>query len=69
MQEKFYRAANGIFGTIGRTASEEVILISSFPVNAHGLPILLYGLESLSLFKYQPNSLDFTENSFFYETV
>ena len=28
-KKKFYRAANGIFGKIGRVASEEVIFISS----------------------------------------
>jgi len=58
---KFYRAANGIFGKIGRTASEEVILKL---ISSKCIPILLYGLESLSLYKYQLNSLDFTVNSF-----
>ena len=58
--------ANGIFGKIGRTNSEDVILKL---ISSKCIPILLYGLESLSLFKYQLNSLDFTVNRFFYETV
>jgi len=61
-KKKFYRAANGIFGKIGRTASEDVILKL---ISSKCIPILLYGLESLSLFKYQLNSLDFTVNRFF----
>ena len=61
-KKKFYRAANGIFGMIGRTVSEEVILKL---ISSKCIPILLYGLESLSLYKYQLNSLDFTVNRFF----
>jgi len=55
-KKKFYRAANGIFGNIGRVASEEVIL---HLISSKCLPILLYGLECLPLYKYQLNSLDF----------
>jgi len=47
-KKKFYRAANGIFGKIGRTASEELILKL---ISSKCIPILLYGLESLSLYK------------------
>ena len=34
-------------------------------ISSKCIPIHLYGLESLSLFKYQLNSLDFTVNRFF----
>jgi len=57
----FYRAANSIFGKIGRTASEEVTL---HLIKAKCVPILLYGLETLFLTKAQLNSLDFMANRF-----
>jgi len=57
----FYRAANSIFGKIGRTASEEVTL---HLIKAKCVPILLYGLETLFLTKAQLNSLDFVANRF-----
>jgi len=60
--KKFYRAANGNFGKIGRVASEEVIL---HLISSKCLPILLYGLESLPLYQYKLNSLDFVINRFF----
>ena len=43
----FYRAANSIFGKIGRTASEEVVLQL---ISTKCMPILLYGLEASSLY-------------------
>ena len=45
-----------------RVASEEVIL---HLISSKCLPILLYGLESLPLYQYQLNSLDFVINIFF----
>ena len=56
----FYRAANSIFGKIGRTASEEVVLqlISARPY------CYIYGLEAFSLYN-QLKSLDFVINRFF----
>ena len=57
----FYRAANSIFGKIGRCASEEVILQL---ISSKCIPILLYGLEVLPMQKYQLNSLDFVINRF-----
>jgi len=59
----FYRAANSIFGKIGRYASEEIILqlISS--------KYILIGLEVLPMQKYQLNSLDFVINRFFSEVI
>ena len=62
----FYRAANSIFGKIGRCASEEVILQL---ISSKCIPILLYGLEVLPMQKYQLNSLDFVINRFFNEVI
>jgi len=58
----FYRAANSIFGKIGRIASEEVVI---HLLKTKCVPILLYGLEALPLNKSQLNSLDFVVNRFF----
>ena len=52
---------NAIFGKIGRTASEEVILEL---VKTKCLPILLYGLECFSLTVSDMKSLDFTVTRF-----
>jgi len=41
-KRSFYRSVNSIFGKLGRTASEEVIL---HLVHSKCLPALLYGLE------------------------
>ena len=41
-KRSFYRAANGIFGKIRRTASEEVVLEL---IKSKCMPILVYGLE------------------------
>jgi len=57
----FYRAANSIFGKVGRTASEEVVL---HLVKYKCMPILLYGFEALNLNKSKLNSLDFVVNRF-----
>ena len=57
----FYRAANSIFGKVGRTASEKVVL---HLVKYKCMPILLYGFEALNLNKSQLNSLDFVSNRF-----
>ena len=57
----FYRAANSIFGKVGRTASEEVVL---HLVKYICMPILLYGFEVLNLNKSQLNPLDFVANRF-----
>ena len=58
----FYQAANSIFGKIGRSASEEVILQL---ISSKCIPILLCGLKVLPTQKYQSNSLDFVINRFF----
>ena len=57
----FHRAANSIFGKVGRTASVEVVL---HLVKYKCMPILLYGFEALNLNKSQLISLDFVANRF-----
>jgi len=59
----FFRASNGIFGKVGRIASEEV-LISLQLLNIKCLPILLYSLEVCNLSRRNLQSLDFTVNRF-----
>ena len=56
-----YRVVNGIFGRIGRMASEEVILEL---IKTKCLPILLYGLEVCPLSKTNLRSPDFPINRF-----
>jgi len=58
----FYRAANTIFGKIGRIASEEVVLQL---IKSKCVPVPLYGLEACALNKSQMASLDFVVNRFF----
>lgn len=61
-KRSFYRAANAVFGKIGRLASEEVILQL---IASKCMPMLLFGLEACTLNKSQLSSLDFTINRFF----
>ena len=61
-KRSFFRAANGIFGKVGRIASEEV-LIQLLKMKC--LPILLYSLEVCNLSRRNLQSLDFTVNRFF----
>lgn len=56
-KKSFYRAFNGVYGKIGRTASEEVVLSL---IKSKCLPCLLYGVESCQLNKSDLRSLDFT---------
>jgi len=42
-KRSFYRAANAVFGEIGRSASDDVVLIIT---HSKCVPILLYGLEN-----------------------
>jgi len=55
-------AVNGIFGKIGRTASEYVVLEL---IKSKCLPILLYGLEACPLTNANIRSFDFSVNRFF----
>jgi len=57
----FYKAANSVFGKIGRVASEEVTLQL---VKSKCISILLYGLKVCEL-KSQMAPLDLTINRFF----
>jgi len=52
-QAGIYRAANSIFGKVGRTASEEVVL---HLVKYKCMTILLHGFEALNLNKSQLKS-------------
>lgn len=56
-KKSFYRSINAIFGRVGRTASEEVLLTLMF---TKCMPILLYASEVLNLSKRDISSLDFT---------
>jgi len=58
----FHRAANAIFGCVGRAATEEVVLQLLL---SKCVPILLYGLEACPLRKADLNVLDFVINRFF----
>jgi len=58
----FYRAANAIFGKVGRIASEEVTLQL---IKSKCMPILLYDLVACPLNKSQLSSIDFVINRLF----
>ena len=60
-KRSYYRSLNAIFGKIGRSASEEVVLQL---VSSKCLPILLYGLEACFLTLSDIRSLDFAVNRF-----
>ena len=64
-KRSFYRAANAIFGKIGRLASEKVTLYMIHLLKTKCIPVLLYGLEVLQLNKSQISSTDFVINRFF----
>jgi len=57
----FHRAANAIFGCIGRVATEVVLQL----LRSKYIPILLYGLEACPLRKADLNVFDFVVNRFF----
>ena len=61
-KKAFYRAANSIFGKIGRLASEEVILQL---LQSKCIPVLIYGLEVFAINNSDLKSLDFAVNRFF----
>jgi len=62
-KRSFYRAANGIFGKIGRIASEEVTI--QLLKSKWYIPLLLYAFEVCNLTKRDLQSLDFTINRVF----
>ena len=55
----FYRAFNAVFGRLGRSASEDIVL---HLVNMKCLPCLLYGLDACPLTKSDVRSLEYTCN-------
>ena len=66
----FYRAANAIFGKIGRHASElpQMHVVQFFKlqiISSKCMPVFLYGLEACPLNKADINSLDFVINHLF----
>jgi Reverse transcriptase (RNA-dependent DNA polymerase) len=56
-KQSFFRAFNAIYGKIGRSASEEIILSL---IKSKCIPCLLYGLDACPMNKTDENSLDFT---------
>ena len=54
-RQNFFRALNGIFAKIGTKASPNVILSL---VNAYCLPVLLYGIEAMTITVKLSNCLD-----------
>ena len=61
-KSNFFRAFNSIFGKIGRTASEEVVISL---IRAKCLPILLYATEVCPLLSRNVQSLEFTVTRLF----
>ena len=61
-ERSLYRAANAIFGKVGRFPSEEVIIQL---ITSKCIPVLFYGLEACPLTKSDLSYLDFTINRFF----
>ena len=59
-KRSFYRSFNSIFGRVGRSASNEVIIQL---LKSKCLPVLYYGMEVCPLRKSQLKSLDFAVNS------
>jgi len=57
----FYRAANAVFGKVGRLASEEMTLQL---IKSKCIPVLLCALVACPLNKTQLSSLDFAMNGF-----
>ena len=61
-KRKFYRAFNAIFGKVGCTASEEVIIQL---LKTKCLPVLYYGLEACPVNRDQVTSLNYAVHSCF----
>ena len=56
-KKAFYRSFNAVYGHVGKTASEEVILSL---IQAKCLPVLLYGVDVCSINVTDKRSLEFT---------
>lgn len=64
IRHKFYKALNGVFGKIGTRASPAVLISL---INSYCLPLLLYGIESLSVTEKIIKTLDNAYRSIFYK--
>ena len=65
-KRSYYRAANSIFGKVGRLAPEEVTLQLLY---SKCMPVLLYGLEVCPLNKSDLQFLGLRNNQVFHEIV
>ena len=61
-KKSFYRAFNGVFGKVGRVASENVV-VELLKVKC--CPMLYYGLESVPITRNQIHALEFVLNGCF----
>ena len=61
-KRSFHRLLNAVYGRVGRSASEEVVIKL---ITNKCLPILLYGTEACALNKADLHSFDFIINRFF----
>jgi hypothetical protein len=55
-KRSFYRAANAIFGKVGRAASEDVFV---HLIYSKCVPILIYGIECFQMTKSDKKAMDF----------
>ena len=62
VKSNFFRAFNGIYGKIGRSASEETVLAL---LNAKCLPILLFQTEACTMLSRDKQSLEFAMTRLF----
>jgi hypothetical protein len=63
-RQKFFIATNGIFGKIGTRAPLSLLLSL---IDTFCIPVLLYGLEAMSLSKSDKNTLEFAYSTVFYK--
>ena len=61
IKRSFFRSVNAVFGKIGRTASEEIVLEL---VKRKCLPILMYGTEACGMSNTDKRPLDFAVTRF-----
>jgi hypothetical protein len=61
-KQKFFRATNGIFGKIGTRASLNLLLSL---IDTFCIPVLLYGLDAVTLMKSDRSTIDFVYSTVF----
>ena len=64
-KQKFFSAANGVFGKIG--VNQHNLILSL--VDVFCIPVLLYGTEALLLSKSDRNAMDFTYSTIFFKIL